>query len=91
MPVLAIVQVLGLLNNVNSHLGYELLPAWWVRVPPLSWTSSLTFHNLHHQKYKGNYALFFRFWDRLLGTELPGYQRAFCDRSAPRHLEAQTG
>jgi sterol desaturase/sphingolipid hydroxylase (fatty acid hydroxylase superfamily) len=87
MPVLFIVQLIGLLNNVNSHLGYEFLPSWWVKTPPMAWTSSSTFHNLHHQKLKGNYGLFFRFWDRLLGTELPGYEQAFCDRSIGKRAD----
>lgn len=81
LPVLGLVQVIGLLNNVNSHLGYELLPAWWVKLPPFKWTSSSTFHNLHHQKFNGNYGLMFRFWDKVLGTELPGYEEAFTDRT----------
>jgi hypothetical protein len=55
----------------------------------MSWTSSSTFHNLHHQKLNGNYGLFFRFWDRLLDTELPGYEQAFNDRSIPRHIDMQ--
>jgi sterol desaturase/sphingolipid hydroxylase (fatty acid hydroxylase superfamily) len=86
MPALALVQVVGLLNNVNSHLGYELLPAWWLRVPLLSWSASATYHNLHHQRLNGNYGLFFRFWDRALGTELTGYEEAFTDRRWPDHL-----
>ena len=85
-PALALVQVVGLLNNVNSHLGYELLPAWWVRAPLLSWSASATYHNLHHQRLNGNYGLFFRFWDRALGTELTGYEDAFVDRRWPEHL-----
>ena len=28
----------------------------------------------------GNYALFFRFWDRLLGTEVPEYEQRFVER-----------
>jgi sterol desaturase/sphingolipid hydroxylase (fatty acid hydroxylase superfamily) len=86
LSVLGIVQVIGLLNNVYSHLGYELLPAWWVKVPPFKWLAGSTFHNLHHTKLNGNYALFFRFWDQVLGTEVPGYQAAFADRSLPRDL-----
>ena len=90
MPALALVQVVGLLNNVNSHLGYELLPSWWVKIPPFKWTASSTYHNLHHQKLKGNYALFFRFWDRIFGTELPGYDMAFVDRSEARGAKASS-
>lgn len=84
MAALGIVQVIGLMNNLNSHLGYELLPAWWVRVPPFKWTASSTYHNLHHQKLNGNYALFFRWLDRAFGSEVAGYEAAFVDRSAPQ-------
>jgi len=80
LPALIAVQGIGLANNVNSHLGYEFLPRFWVELPPFSWMSSSTYHNLHHQKYRGNYGLFFRFWDRLLGTEIPGYEGLFLAR-----------
>ena len=91
MPALVVVQVIGLLNNVCSHLGYELLPAWWVRLPPFKWTASSTYHNLHHQRLHGNYGLFSRVWDRLFGTELPGYAEAFTDRRWPSHLPPPDG
>lgn len=80
LPALLAVQVIGLANNVNSHLGYEFLPRWWIKVPPFAWMSSATYHNLHHQRSRGNYGLFFRLWDRLLGTELPGYEGVFLAR-----------
>ena len=41
-------------RSINFHLGYELLPSWWVKIPPFTWTSSSTYQNLHHQKLKGN-------------------------------------
>jgi sterol desaturase/sphingolipid hydroxylase (fatty acid hydroxylase superfamily) len=28
---------------------------------------------MHHSKFKGNYGLYFRIWDRLMGTEHPDY------------------
>ncbi|MHA4894836.1 sterol desaturase family protein [Pedobacter sp. PWIIR3] len=34
-------------------------------------------HNLHHSKFKGNYGLYFRFWDRLMGTENPNYVKEY--------------
>jgi sterol desaturase/sphingolipid hydroxylase (fatty acid hydroxylase superfamily)/ferredoxin-NADP reductase len=82
-PVFGIVQVIGTANNVMSHLGYEFLPRWLLRVPGLRWMNSATFHSLHHTEICGNYGLFFRFWDRLLGTELPGYEQAFLERGRP--------
>jgi sterol desaturase/sphingolipid hydroxylase (fatty acid hydroxylase superfamily) len=77
LPVLMTAQVVGLLNNVMAHLGYELLPSWWTRAPLLRWSNSATFHALHHERYQGNYGLFTRVWDRLFGTELDGYELAF--------------
>jgi lathosterol oxidase len=84
MKVLAIAQVIGLLNNIVSHLGYELLPRWWLKLPVLSWSSSATYHSLHHSQFNGNYGLLFRFWDRLMGTELEQYEAVFAARSEAR-------
>ena len=69
MELLGVLQAIGLANNVMSHLGYELLPRWLLRVPLLRWVNTSTFHNLHHTSLRGNYALMFRGWDRLLGTQ----------------------
>lgn len=79
LPVIMAAQVIGLLNNVMAHLGHELLPHWWTRAPILRWSNTATFHALHHERFKGNYGLFSRVWDRLFGTELDGYELAFAD------------
>lgn len=80
LPMLGVLQVLGLTNNIMAHLGYELLPKWLLRVPGLRWVNSATFHSMHHNKVNGNFGLMLRVWDRLLGTELPGYDSAFLKR-----------
>lgn len=80
LPLLGAVQVIGLLNNVNAHLGYELQPRWFLRVPPFSWLSSSTFHNLHHAQVTGNYGLMLRVWDRMFGTERAEYETRFLTR-----------
>jgi sterol desaturase/sphingolipid hydroxylase (fatty acid hydroxylase superfamily) len=80
LPMLGVMQVIGLTNNVMSHLGYELLPRWLLRVPGLRWVNSATFHAMHHGKVSGNFGLMLRVWDRLLGTELPGYDATFLRR-----------
>jgi Delta7-sterol 5-desaturase len=46
----------------------------------LRWINTSTFHNLHHTSSRGNYGLMFRLWDRLLGTELPDYEKRFLER-----------
>jgi Delta7-sterol 5-desaturase len=82
-PVLGLVQVYGIYENIKSHLGYELFPKWFHRSPLRVLTTS-TYHALHHTKYQGNYGLHFRFWDRLMGTELPQYKATFDEVVARR-------
>ncbi len=82
IPMLGVLHAIGLANNVMSHLGYEFFPRWLLRVPLLRWVNTSTFHNLHHTSFRGNYGLMFRFWDRMLGTELPNYESTFLARGA---------
>jgi Delta7-sterol 5-desaturase len=86
-PVLAIIQVVGLLDNVKSHLGYEFYPAGLNR-SPLRFLTSSTYHNMHHTKFTGNYGVHFRFWDKLLGTELPHYESEY-DRVKQRDRDGE--
>jgi lathosterol oxidase len=81
LPTLAFVQVVGMANNLMSHLGYELLPPSLLRLPLLRWMNTSTFHNLHHTSLSGNYGLMSRFWDRMLGTELSHYEATFTARA----------
>jgi ring-1,2-phenylacetyl-CoA epoxidase subunit PaaE len=73
MPIsftaLGVMQALGMLNNLKSHLGYELFPQFF-RIPPFNLLVTATNHSLHHTQYNGNYGLFFRFWDIVCKTEL---------------------
>jgi sterol desaturase/sphingolipid hydroxylase (fatty acid hydroxylase superfamily) len=34
----------------------------------LGWLNRSTFHNDHHRLFRGNYGLYFTFWDRVMGT-----------------------
>jgi sterol desaturase/sphingolipid hydroxylase (fatty acid hydroxylase superfamily) len=90
---LLVLQAIGLANNVMSHLGYELLPAWLLKVPVLRWTNTATFHSLHHTRSRGNFGLHTRLWDRLFGTEIADYERVFVDRGtapAPARPRGET-
>jgi Delta7-sterol 5-desaturase len=75
-PVLGLMQIYGLYDNIKSHLGYELFPSWFNRSPLRMLTSS-TYHNLHHTNFRVNYGLHFRIWDRLLGTEYKNYEPTY--------------
>lgn len=80
VPLLGVVQGIGLANNVMSHLGYEFFPRWYVRILPFRWMTTSTYHNLHHSTLHGNYGLMFRWWDRLFRTEAADYEEVFLRR-----------
>ena len=63
--------------NVYGHLGYEIAPKWFRRTWLFEIFNTSVHHNLHHSKFKGNYGLYFRIWDRLLDTEHPDYVKEY--------------
>lgn len=87
-PVLGLMQLYGFLDNVKSHLGYEFYPSWWNKSGFRMMTSS-THHNMHHSKFKGNYGVHFRFWDKVMKTEFDNYEQEYDKiqyRKRARHL-----
>jgi lathosterol oxidase len=67
----AILFILTLMTivSVTNHSGFEILPDRVVRgVIGRNWISA-AHHNLHHQNYHCNFALYFRFWDKVMGTD----------------------
>ena len=69
VAVLGLVLGIMTLMGVTNHMGWELFPSWLVdgRLGQLLITAS--HHELHHRKYRCNYGLYFRHWDRLCGTD----------------------
>ena len=63
--VLAIMTIMG----VGNHMGWEMFPRWLVHGPAGKWLITATHHQKHHEAYRGNYGLYFRFWDHLCGTD----------------------
>lgn len=63
--------------NVYGHLGFEIMPLWIRKTWVFEVINSSVHHNLHHQKFDGNYGLYFRFWDRIMGTEFKDYEEQF--------------
>ncbi len=63
--VLSIMTVMG----VTNHMGWEVFPRAVVQGPLGNWLITATHHQRHHAEYRGNYGLYFRFWDRLCGTD----------------------
>lgn len=67
-------QFASMVMNVIGHLGYEIIPQSWTRNWLGQWKTPSTHHNMHHSKVNGNYGLYFRFWDVLMGTEFKDYE-----------------
>ncbi len=71
--VVLILLTIMTLNAVLNHAGWELYPQSWIHK---GWWGrhmiTATHHNLHHTKFTGNYGLYFRFWDKLMGTDRNG-------------------
>jgi sterol desaturase/sphingolipid hydroxylase (fatty acid hydroxylase superfamily) len=75
VPPLAIVahRIWDHVNGQLGHAGYEYFADRTTRFPsPMVCTS---FHDQHHELFTWNYANYFSFWDRLMGTLHPDYDR----------------
>lgn len=64
-----IILMLMTINSVFNHAGWEVYPARWID----GWWGrhiiTASHHNLHHTRFTGNYGLYFRFWDKVCGTD----------------------
>ena len=68
---LALLMIMTI-NAVFNHAGWEVYPEKWLK----GWFGKImitaTHHNQHHTKFSGNYGLYFRFWDKVMGTDRGG-------------------
>lgn len=63
--------------NVLGHCGVEIFPSGFLRSPVRLVLNSVTHHELHHEKFRANFGLYFNVWDRLMGTNHADYERRF--------------
>jgi hypothetical protein len=61
-------QLFQQLFNMIGHLGYEVYPAGWTRIPILKWKTPSTHH--------------FTWWGRWMGTEIPRWKERFIEVTA---------
>jgi len=73
--VVAVFLVHMILRNAIGHCSHELFPWAWTRRGPLRWITPVTHHHFHHARNRGNYGLYFSWWDRWCGTEDTQYLR----------------
>jgi Delta7-sterol 5-desaturase len=82
---IALFVLISFIANVYGHLGYEIMPRSFRHSFLFQIINTSVYHNLHHSKFKGNYSLYFRVWDRLLKTEHPDYVKEY-DRIQQRRF-----
>lgn len=72
---------------VVNHLGLDLLspkfPHYWLS----RWFIGPAHHSIHHHRYRLHYGLYFTFWDRLLGTNDPLFDRGMIEDRDRRRAE----
>lgn len=71
--VLSIATIMGVIN----HIGWEVFPPALVHSRLGRWVITASHHEKHHEEYGCNFGLYFRFWDRVCGTD-----RGFSSRLA---------
>ena len=67
--VFAFVLTLSTLLAATNHSGWEILPLRWLERGVGAQLITARHHNLHHTRFKRNYGLYFRWWDRWFGTD----------------------
>ncbi|MCU0419774.1 MAG: sterol desaturase family protein [Cyclobacteriaceae bacterium] len=73
----AIFLLLMTVYNVYGHLGFELYPRWFATSRIGKWVNTSVNHNQHHHYFKGNYGLYFLWWDRWMGTLRADYHKEY--------------
>lgn len=77
-PIVIIAYLtIATVSAIINHLGFEVMPKGAAQHPLGKWLISGTHHAGHHRFYKYNFGLFYTFWDHLLGTQYPGYEKQF--------------
>ncbi|MFZ9395179.1 MAG: sterol desaturase family protein [Erythrobacter sp.] len=69
LGVLAVVLTVMTVMGVTNHMGWEIFPRRLVHSAFGEWVITASHHERHHEHYRCNYGLYFRFWDRLCGTD----------------------
>lgn len=74
VAMLGIVLTIMTIMGITNHMGWEMFPKGLVRNGLVhrmfgQWLITASHHEKHHEQYGCNFGLYFRFWDRLCGTD----------------------
>jgi lathosterol oxidase len=83
--VLLLFSLHQILRNAHGHAAFETMPRGFARHVLGRHFTTTTHHHMHHETARGNYGLWFTWWDRWCGTERADYHARFdAVTSAPR-------
>jgi lathosterol oxidase len=68
ISVLIIFTLFSLIMNVYGHMGMDVLPEKVQESWPLKYINHPTHHAWHHRHFNGNYGLYLKMWDKIMGT-----------------------
>jgi len=69
VAALALVLTVMTVMGVTNHMGWEIFPRFLWGGKLGNWLITASHHQRHHVEYRCNYGLYFRFWDRVCGTD----------------------
>ncbi|MCW1382108.1 sterol desaturase family protein [Novosphingobium sp. KCTC 2891] len=69
VAVLGLVLLVMTVMGVTNHMGWEMFPRRLVQGGAGQWLITASHHHRHHEQYRCNYGLYFRFWDHVCGTD----------------------
>lgn len=78
IAVLTTMTVCAVLN----HMGIDRFPLSFPHHWLGKWFIGPAHHSVHHLKYSWHYGLYFTFWDKLIGTQDPDYEKTLSERLA---------
>ena len=86
IAMLAAVLTIATIMGVTNHMGWELFPRRLVHSPLGQWVITASHHEKHHEEYRCNFGLYFRFWDRLCGTDR-GFSKRMVEGGTPHRVK----
>jgi Delta7-sterol 5-desaturase len=82
---LGLILLIMTTTSVINHLNTEIYPNGFYQNWFGKWWIGATHHSLHHSQFRYNYGLYFTFWDKLMHTESPDFERLFEEKTKPEH------
>ena len=67
----------NIILNTGGHIGFEIVPRSFFNHRLLKYGLTVTHHDMHHSKINCNYGIYFNFWDRIMKTNHPDYEKTF--------------